>query len=149
MLNDMAFMYQPIYGLVQFIIIIQRKKTCKISTLYDRLFSLSVFLMNLLAILYVCSNYVKVINIFHNHCYLHTVAVYAITEHNVKAQLYTVLNIIHLFILVYHAFGRSMIIQLLLLNIGLSPNCFENVTVVYHRKAINYIHKKIQCTCKT
>ena len=54
---------------------------CKISTLYDRLFSLSVFLMNLLAVLYVCSNYVKVINIFHNHCYLHTVVVYAITEH--------------------------------------------------------------------
>ena len=71
----MAFMYQPIYGLVQFIIIIYWEKMCKISTLYDRLFSSSVFLMNLLAILYVCSNYVKIINIFHNYCYLHTVVV--------------------------------------------------------------------------
>ena len=97
-LIDMAFIYQPIYGLVRFIIIIiQRKKMGELSTLYERLFSSSVFLMNLLAILYVCLNYVKVKNIFHNYCYLHTVVVYAITEHKAQLHMYTVLNINHWF----------------------------------------------------
>ena len=45
---------------------------------------------------------------------------------------------------VYHAFGRSMIILLWLLNIGLSPNRFENVTVVYHRKAVIPTKKYLQ-----
>ena len=45
---------------------------------------------------------------------------------------------------VYHAFGRSTIILLWLLNIGLSPNRFENVTLVYHRKETMPAKKYLQ-----
>ena len=51
--------------------------------------------------------------------YLHTVVVYALSE---------------LIFGFYHAFDRSVIIMLCILNVGLSANRFVNEAVVYHRR---------------
>ena len=65
--------------------------------------------------------------------YLRTVVVYAFSEHKAKLYVTCILCIYTLIFGFYHAFGRSVIIMLRILNIGL-VNRSVNVTEVYHRR---------------
>ena len=66
--------------------------------------------------------------------HLRTVEVYAFSEHKAKLYATCILCIyIHWIFGFHHAFGRSVIIMLRILNIGL-VNRSVNVTEVYHRR---------------